>query len=151
MQPFINRKHFLFPSKPLGCYGDAGALFTDNDEWAEKFRWLRVHRQTQAPPSHTWIKWSDGYSSGCYTIGYSGRFPEEVSRRIQIGGRYSEAFSAVDGLTCPSVPDHEYLRICPIYCSLGEKGANSKLFESCWHAFRLLLHTITDALTTCLL
>ena len=35
----------FFPSKPLGCYGDAGALFTDNDEWAEKFRWIRVHGQ----------------------------------------------------------------------------------------------------------
>ena len=34
-----------FPSKPLGCYGDAGALFTDDDELAEKFRWIRVHGQ----------------------------------------------------------------------------------------------------------
>lgn len=33
----------FFPAKPLGCYGDGGAIFTDNDEWAEIIRSLTVH------------------------------------------------------------------------------------------------------------
>lgn len=33
----------FFPAKPLGCYGDGGAIFTDNDEWAEVIRSLCVH------------------------------------------------------------------------------------------------------------
>lgn len=33
----------FFPAKPLGCYGDGGAVFTDNDEWAELLRSYRVH------------------------------------------------------------------------------------------------------------
>lgn len=33
----------FFPAKPLGCYGDGGAIFTDNDEWAEVLRSLCVH------------------------------------------------------------------------------------------------------------
>lgn len=33
----------FFPAKPLGCYGDGGALFTDNDEWAAHLRSLTVH------------------------------------------------------------------------------------------------------------
>lgn len=33
----------FFPAKPLGCYGDGGAVFTDHDEWAELFRSYRVH------------------------------------------------------------------------------------------------------------
>lgn len=33
----------FFPAKPLGCYGDGGAVFTDNDEWAELVRSLAVH------------------------------------------------------------------------------------------------------------
>jgi dTDP-4-amino-4,6-dideoxygalactose transaminase len=33
----------FFPAKPLGCYGDGGALFTDNDEWAETLRSLCLH------------------------------------------------------------------------------------------------------------
>ena len=33
----------FFPAKPLGCYGDGGAIFTDNDEWAALIRSLCVH------------------------------------------------------------------------------------------------------------
>lgn len=33
----------FFPAKPLGCYGDGGAIFTDNDEWAAMLRSLTVH------------------------------------------------------------------------------------------------------------
>lgn len=33
----------FFPAKPLGCYGDGGAVFTNNDEWAELIRSFKVH------------------------------------------------------------------------------------------------------------
>lgn len=33
----------FFPAKPLGCYGDGGAVFTNSDEWAELLRSLRIH------------------------------------------------------------------------------------------------------------
>ena len=33
----------FFPAKPLGCYGDGGAVFTDNDEWAALIRSIAVH------------------------------------------------------------------------------------------------------------
>lgn len=33
----------FFPAKPLGCYGDGGAVFTNNDEWAQVLRSLTVH------------------------------------------------------------------------------------------------------------
>ena len=33
----------FFPAKPLGGYGDGGAIFTDNDELAENMRSIRVH------------------------------------------------------------------------------------------------------------
>lgn len=35
----------FFPAKPLGCYGDGGAIFTDNDEYANLMRSIRVHGQ----------------------------------------------------------------------------------------------------------
>lgn len=33
----------FFPAKPLGCYGDGGAIFTDNDKWAELIQSFKVH------------------------------------------------------------------------------------------------------------
>ncbi len=33
----------FFPAKPLGCYGDGGAVFTDNEEWAALLRSYRIH------------------------------------------------------------------------------------------------------------
>lgn len=37
----------FFPAKPLGCYGDGGAVFTNNDEYSEKMRIMRVHGQNK--------------------------------------------------------------------------------------------------------
>ncbi len=37
----------FFPAKPLGCYGDGGAVLTNNDELAEKMKMLRVHGQNK--------------------------------------------------------------------------------------------------------
>ena len=37
----------FFPSKPLGCYGDGGAVFTTNEEYANKIKLLRVHGQNK--------------------------------------------------------------------------------------------------------
>lgn len=44
----------FFPAKPLGCFGDGGAVFTDDYALAEKIKSLRVHGQTQ-PYSHKYI------------------------------------------------------------------------------------------------
>lgn len=33
----------FFPAKPLGCYGDGGAIFTDNSEWAELVKSIHIH------------------------------------------------------------------------------------------------------------
>jgi UDP-2-acetamido-2-deoxy-ribo-hexuluronate aminotransferase len=37
----------FFPSKPLGCYGDGGAVFTNNEQYANKIKLLRVHGQNK--------------------------------------------------------------------------------------------------------
>jgi UDP-2-acetamido-2-deoxy-ribo-hexuluronate aminotransferase len=37
----------FFPAKPLGCYGDGGAVFTNNDDFAEKMKIIRVHGQNK--------------------------------------------------------------------------------------------------------
>jgi UDP-2-acetamido-2-deoxy-ribo-hexuluronate aminotransferase len=37
----------FFPAKPLGCYGDGGAVFTNNNDYAEKIKMMRVHGQNK--------------------------------------------------------------------------------------------------------
>tara|TARA_Y100001954_G_scaffold238431_1_gene305983 strand:+ start:3296 stop:4390 length:1095 start_codon:yes stop_codon:yes gene_type:complete len=44
----------FFPAKPLGCFGDGGAVFTNNNALAEKIKSLRLHGQTQ-PYKHKYI------------------------------------------------------------------------------------------------
>lgn len=41
----------FFPAKPLGCYGDGGAIFTDNDGWADLLRSLCVHGKDTSNPN----------------------------------------------------------------------------------------------------
>jgi dTDP-4-amino-4,6-dideoxygalactose transaminase len=87
----------FFPAKPLGCYGDGGAVLTDDEEFAGVLRSLRVH----------------GEGSGkyyCVRIGLNGRldtiqaavlieklkiFPEEIVARERIARRYSAALADV--------------------------------------------------------
>jgi UDP-2-acetamido-2-deoxy-ribo-hexuluronate aminotransferase len=94
----------FFPAKPLGCYGDGGAVLTDDAELAELLRSLRMHGQG-----------SDRYDN--VRIGVTGRldtiqaavlieklkiFPEEIEARGRIARRYNEMLA--DVATVPSVP-----------------------------------------------
>ena len=81
----------FFPSKPLGCYGDGGALFTDDDALAKAFTEIRVHGQS-ARYYHTRI----GIGGRMDTLQCAillaklPRFDWEVARRIELGAKYAE-------------------------------------------------------------
>ena len=80
----------FFPSKPLGCYGDGGALFTSDDELAEKFRWIRVHGQERK--HHHPILGINGRLDtlqAAILLAVLEVFSEEVKKRQEIGERYS--------------------------------------------------------------
>ena len=89
----------FFPSKPLGCYGEGGACFTDNDELAVILKEIRVHGQDRRYHHKR--------------IGINGRmdtlqaaillekfeiFPSEVELRQQVAGRYTRLL-------------HDYVRV----------------------------------------
>lgn len=82
----------FFPAKPLGCYGDGGAIFTNNDEYAELLKSYRVHG-----------KGADKYDN--VRIGMNSRldtiqaailleklevFPEELIARNQVAKKYGQ-------------------------------------------------------------
>jgi UDP-2-acetamido-2-deoxy-ribo-hexuluronate aminotransferase len=81
----------FFPSKPLGCYGDGGAFFTDDDDLARAAEEIRVHGQSERYV-HTRI----GIGGRMDTIQCAvllakwPRFGWELCERQRIGRRYSE-------------------------------------------------------------
>lgn len=49
----------FFPAKPLGCYGDGGAIFTDNDEWANLIRSICIHGKDTSNPNDPNAKYNN--------------------------------------------------------------------------------------------
>jgi len=87
----------FFPAKPLGCYGDGGMCFTNNDALAEVMESIRVHGK-------------GGHKYDNIRIGINGRldtlqaaillakfeiFPEEVELRNQVAARYTDLLSTI--------------------------------------------------------
>jgi UDP-2-acetamido-2-deoxy-ribo-hexuluronate aminotransferase len=79
----------FFPSKPLGCYGDGGALFTDDDALAQAAREIRVHGQS-ARYTHTRIGVGGRMDTlqCAVVLAKLERFDWELARRREIGARY---------------------------------------------------------------
>jgi len=70
----------FFPAKQLGCYGDGGAVFTDNDEWAALMRSYRIHG-----------KGEDKYDNVC--IGVNSRLDELQAALLQVKLKYLDEWN----------------------------------------------------------
>ncbi len=96
----------FYPSKTLGCFGDGGALCTDDDDVAEKARSLRDHGRT-----------SDGEVS---RFGYNARldniqaavllvklrtYDKDIARRRELARIYDERLSSIESIDLPPSPD----------------------------------------------
>ncbi len=92
----------FFPAKPLGCYGDGGAVFTDDDDLAARLKSVRVHGES-----------TDKYDAA--RIGMTGRldtiqaailieklkiFPDEIKARGEVAARYAEGLADVATVPC---------------------------------------------------
>ena len=97
----------FFPSKPLGCYGDGGALFSNDDELAEKFRWIRVHGQEHK--HHHPILGVNGRMDtlqAAILLEILEVFPDEVSRRQEIGERYNTGLTNKIEIETPAIGEN---------------------------------------------
>src|SRR5215471_2758455 len=96
----------FYPAKPLGCYGDGGAVFTDDDGIAALVTSLRIHGQG-----------TDKYDN--VRVGLNGRmdtlqaailleklriFPDEIERRNRIASRYSAGLARI--VRVPELMEH---------------------------------------------
>lgn len=97
----------FFPAKPLGCYGDGGALFTDSDELANIMQSIRVHGKGKDKYDNVRI----GMNSRLDTIQAAilleklKLFPGELKQRQVLADLYQEAFSDCDGIVTPTLPN----------------------------------------------
>lgn len=80
----------FFPSKPLGCYGDGGALFTNDEDLARAAREIRIHGQSKRYV-HTRIGVGGRMDTlqCAIVLAKMTRFSWEVERRSAIGARYT--------------------------------------------------------------
>ena len=82
----------FFPAKPLGCYGDGGAIFTDNGEYAEVIRSICLHGKGTAKYDVVRV----GVNSRLDTLQAAillpklAAFPEEIERRHEVANAYIE-------------------------------------------------------------
>jgi dTDP-4-amino-4,6-dideoxygalactose transaminase len=95
----------FFPAKPLGCYGDGGACFTNDDALKDKLLSLRMHGQGSDRYEHIHI----GMNSRLDTIQAAilieklKIFDEEIEKRNVVAGRYTDAFAGSNRIKTPVV------------------------------------------------
>jgi UDP-2-acetamido-2-deoxy-ribo-hexuluronate aminotransferase len=97
----------FFPSKPLGCYGDGGAIFTDDEELAAIMRQLRVHGQARRY-YHTRIGIGGRMDTlqCAIVLAKLERFDWEVEQRLRIGAEYLRLLQGVKSIRLPVIrPD----------------------------------------------
>lgn len=94
----------FFPSKPLGCYGDGGAVFTTDDTLADKMRRIRVHGQ-KVKHQHPLVGINGRLDTLQATILLEklDLFPEECRLRWEVGQRYNELLADIPGIKAPTI------------------------------------------------
>ena len=97
----------FFPAKPLGCYGDGGCSFTNDDALADLLRSIRIHGQGRDKYENIRI----GVNSRLDTIQAAilieklKILPDELEQRERIAHRYSEKFARSNRIRAPHVID----------------------------------------------
>lgn len=92
----------FFPAKPLGCYGDGGALFTDDGELADKMRAIRTHGALERH-QHPLLGMNGRFDTlqAAIVLAKLPFFEDEVAARGRLGARYSDLLR--DICTVPEV------------------------------------------------
>jgi UDP-2-acetamido-2-deoxy-ribo-hexuluronate aminotransferase len=99
----------FFPSKPLGCYGDGGACFTNDADIAKRLREISAHGQ-ESRYNHTRLGLTGRLDTiqAAVLLSKMTTFPSEVASRARIGESYTRKFnnSYAEKVVTPYVKDH---------------------------------------------
>ncbi|MDB4442202.1 DegT/DnrJ/EryC1/StrS family aminotransferase [bacterium] len=96
----------FFPAKPLGCYGDGGMCFTDDDELANIMESVRVHGKGDHKFDNVRIGINGRLDSlqAAILLAKFDIFPEEIELRQQVANRYATLLGADPQIKVPSIP-----------------------------------------------
>ncbi len=94
----------FFPSKPLGCYGDGGAIFTDDDGFAQKLRQIRVHGQ-KVKHQHPLVGINGRFDTiqAAILLEKFKLFPQECELRARVGKLYDMLLSETEEVQTPVI------------------------------------------------
>ena len=117
----------FFPAKPLGCYGDGGAIFTDDDDLAAACRQLRNHGE-ESRYNHVRVGLNGRLDTlqAAILLTKLELFSDEISKRQQVANRYIDELTGLDGIVLPQV--HEYNT--SVYAQFTLRVANRESFRS---------------------
>lgn len=95
----------FFPAKPLGCFGDGGAIFTDDDDLAKTMRSIRVHGQGSAKYETVRVGMNSRLDTlqAAILLAKIDIFAEEIDSRNRLADRYSDALK--DIVIAPAKPE----------------------------------------------
>lgn len=96
----------FFPAKPLGCYGDGGAVFTDNDEWAALLKSYRIHGKGSDKYDNVRIGMNsrlDTMQAAVLQVKLKAFSDYELKETNAIAERYTEALR--DVVKVPCIPE----------------------------------------------
>ncbi len=129
----------FFPAKPLGCWGDGGAIFTDNPELAETLRSIRVHgRGAHGKYDNVRVGANARLDTlqAVVLIEKLAIFEDELAARQQVADRYAEGLGG--SVTAPLVPPgrtsswSQYTirttRRAELQRSLAERGIRTEIY-----------------------
>lgn len=94
----------FFPAKPLGCFGDGGALFTNDDQLAQKMKAIRTHGGI-VRHQHHYVGMNGRFDTlqAAILLAKFPHFSGEIQKRIEIGATYSEKLK--DFCTIPQIQE----------------------------------------------
>ena len=97
----------FFPAKPLGCYGDGGAIFTDNDDWAALACSYRVHGKGSFKYDNVRIGMNsrlDTIQAAILKVKLQAFRDYELKDVNTAAARYGELLTGIPGLETPQIP-----------------------------------------------
>ncbi len=129
----------FFPAKPLGCYGDGGAIFTNNDKWADLVRSICVHGKDTSNPNDPNAKYNNirlGKNSRLDTLQAAillQKFKAFVDYELEdinrVASWYTEGLKDT-GLVLPEVKDRYYSSWAQYTVQLPENVDRKKVQET---------------------